>query len=338
MEKMNMKDWKSRVLKNRHRLAIPIMTHPGIEICGYTVKDTVTDGRRHAEAILALDKRFPADACTVIMDLTVEAEAFGAKVIFPENEIPCIEEPVVHDIHEVEMLQVPSLDAGRISEYILANSTVAAQLKDKPLFAGCIGPFSLAGRLMGMTELMMAIYTDRNMVTMLLGKCAEFITEYCKALKNAGANGVIMAEPAAGLISNEDCSTYSSAYIKQTVDAVQDSSFMVILHNCGDTGHCTVAMLESGAEGYHFGNQADMVSILDTCPGDVIVAGNLDPVGVFRQACPQEVYNKTTDLLNATAKYPNFILSSGCDVPPGVPETNISAFYKALSDFNQTVK
>ena len=55
------------------------MTHPGIELCGYTVKQAVTDGQKHAEAIQKLNEIYPAAACTVIMDLTVEAEAFWSQ-------------------------------------------------------------------------------------------------------------------------------------------------------------------------------------------------------------------------------------------------------------------
>ncbi len=50
---------------------------------------------------------------------------------------------------------------------------------------------------------------------------------------------------------------------------------LVILHNCGNTGHCTPAMLKTGAKGYHFGNKADMVEALKVCPADVLVMGNL---------------------------------------------------------------
>lgn len=66
------------------------MTHPGIELIGSTVLKAVTDGTVHADAITALNGRFPADAVTAIMDLTVEAEAFGADVLFSDNEIPNI--------------------------------------------------------------------------------------------------------------------------------------------------------------------------------------------------------------------------------------------------------
>ena len=40
----------------------------------------------------------------------------------------------------------------------------------------------------------------------------------------------------------------------------------------------------------------------------------------------------------ATAPWPNFVLSSGCDVPPGVKMENIRAFFRALEDYNQSVK
>lgn len=335
MKTLNMKNWMDRAIGSQRRLAIPIMTHPGIELCGCTVRDAVTDGEKHARAILALNERYPADACTVIMDLTVEAEAFGAKIVFPEDEVPSVTEPLVRNLSEVEALQVPPLETARVPEYLRANRIVAQAIGDKPLFAGCIGPFSLAGRLFGMTELMMAIFTEPATIHRLLEKCTRFIGDYCRALKEAGAQGVIIAEPAAGLISNDDCSFYSSRYVRQIVGEVQDDTFLVVLHNCGDTGHCTAAMVETGAAGYHFGNQADMVAALGICPPDALVMGNLDPVGLFRQADEKAMYEATERLLRATAQYPNFILSSGCDVPPAVPQANINAFYTALADYNK---
>lgn len=96
-----------------------------------------------------------------------------------------------------------------------------------------------------------------------------------------------MAEPAAGLISNDDCLRYVTPYIRRIVESVQDDRFLVILHNCGDTGHCTEAMVGTGAAGYHFGNQADMVAALDACPGEALVMGNLDPVGISRGHLPK---------------------------------------------------
>lgn len=311
------------------------MTHPGIELIGKTVKEAVTDGRVHADAICALNDRYPSSAVTAIMDLTVEAEAFGAGVIFSEDEIPNITGRLVSDFESVSALQVPGLDKGRVPQYLLANRLTAERIKDKTIYAGCIGPFSLAGRLFDLSELMMAIYIEPDTVTLLLEKCTEFITSYVRAMKGTGVSGVIMAEPAAGLISNEDCLTWSTAYVKKIVEAVQDDSFSIVLHNCGNTGHCTEAMVKSGAAALHFGNRANMVEALRNCPADIPVMGNIDPVGILGQASPETVKAETLKLLEATAAWDNFILSTGCDVPPHIPFANIEAFYGALEEFNR---
>ena len=329
-----MKNWITEIINQPRRIAIPILTHPGIEMIGKTVLDAVTNGKVHAEAIKALNDRYPSAASTVIMDLTVEAEAFGCVIDFSENEVPTVRHRLVSSFEEVQQLPVPSLSAGRVPQYLLANQLTAAAITDKPVLGGCIGPYSLAGRLFDMTEIMMAIYTEPDTINLLLEKCTQFLTEYCRALKNAGVDGVIIAEPAAGLLSDDDCRQYSSFYVKQIVDALQDDNFSVILHNCGNTGHCTQAMLYTGAHGYHFGNAMNMIDALEICPPDVLVMGNLDPVGVFKMSTPEQVKQSAMNLLEKTAGYKNFVLSSGCDVPPQTSLENVEAFYEALEEFN----
>lgn len=255
MGKLNMKEWISQTIQRKETIAIPIMTHPGIEFIGKTVHDAVTNGQVHYEAIKALCDKYPAAAATVIMDLTVEAEAFGAEILFPENEVPSVSGRLLADEAAIEKLEVPALNKGRIPEYLKANMLTARNVTDRPVFAGCIGPYSLAGRLYDMSEIMMLIYINPDAANTLLRKCSDFITRYCMALKATGVNGVVMAEPAAGLLSNEDCLQYSSLFVKEIIEKVQDEHFAVVLHNCGNTGNCTQAMVYTGAAAYHFGNK-----------------------------------------------------------------------------------
>jgi uroporphyrinogen decarboxylase len=92
-------------------------------------------------------------------------------------------------------------------------------------------------------------------------------------------------------------------------------------------------MIRTGAMALHFGNKIDMVTVLKECPSDVLVLGNIDPVGLFKSAEPHVIKKVVSDLLEKTKEYPNFILSSGCDVPPHTPFANIEAFYEALEEF-----
>lgn len=332
--KINMKKWQAEVLAAKEVKAVPIMTHPGIEIIGNTVKNACCNGNVHADAVCALVKKYPAHAATVIMDLTTEAQAFGAEVNFTENEVPAIIGHMLNNSDDIRKLQVPSLKAGRIPQYLKANLLAAERVTDRPVFGGCIGPFSLAGRLYDMSEIMILIYQEPEAAHELLKKCTEFIRKYCLAMKATGVNGVVMAEPAAGLMSNDDCKKFSSVYVKQIVDAVQDDYFTVVLHNCGNTNHCTEAMVVTGAKALHFGNKCDMEVVISDTPKDILCMGNLDPVSVFKDCKPEEVYEKTTTLLKKCAKHPNFVLSSGCDTPPATPFANIEKFYEALKDFN----
>lgn len=331
---INMNDWAKQIIQCSKVKAIPIMTHPGIELCNQTVKEAVTDGNKHFLAIKMLNEKYPTAACTMIMDLTVEAEAFGAHILFHEDEIPTVAGRLLEDEAAIAHLKVPDLTQARIPQYLLANKLCVRHIKEKPILAGCIGPFSLAGRLYDMSEFMMLCYSEQEPAHALLTKCTKFIKKYCKAFKEAGVHGVVIAEPAAGLLPDEGCYEFSSQYIKEIVDELQDSSFMIVLHNCGNTGNCTDAMLQSGAKGYHFGNKINMEEVLDKCPVDVLVMGNLDPVGIFKSGTTETIRLETLKLLRQTVGFENFILSSGCDIPPFTPIENIQAFFDALSDFN----
>ncbi len=329
-----MKEWINEIIQKKEVVAMPIMTHPGIEMIGKTVRDAVTDGQVHYNAIQALSEKYPTAAATVIMDLTVEAEAFGAEIVFPENEVPSVVGRLLNDEEAIDKLEIPALNKGRVPQYLKANMLAAKAITDRPVFAGCIGPYSLAGRLYDMSEIMMLIYINPEAANSLLKKCSDFILRYCMALKATGVNGVVMAEPAAGLLSDEDCTQYSSVFIKEIVEKVQDDHFTVILHNCGNTGHCTRAMVATGAAAYHFGNKINMVEALKEVPADALAMGNLDPVSLFKAATPEVMKKATLDLLEATRSYPNFVLSSGCDTPPHTPAENIDAFFAALNEFN----
>lgn len=335
MQKLNMKQWIAGVIAQKQVAAIPIMTHPGIELIGSTVRKAVTDGEVHYRSIKALADKYPTAGATVIMDLTVEAECFGADIAFEDDAVPAVVGHILNSADDIRSMQVPPLATGRIKEYLKANLLAARNITDRPVFAGCIGPFSLAGRLYDMSEIMVLIYQDPEAADILLGKCTDFILKYCMALKETGVAGVVMAEPAAGLMSDEDCERFSSVFVKRVVDAVQDDSFSVVLHNCGNTGQCTHAMAVTGAAIYHFGNKIDMVAAIKGVPAGTLAVGNIDPVQMFKDATPEEMYAHTMELLNATRDYPNFVLSSGCDTPPATPFANIDAFFRALDDFNK---
>lgn len=329
MSKRNMHEWVQEILNSRKRMAFPLMPYIGLALTGEKVLDVVKDGQSQSECVKAVATKYPSSASITIMDLSVEAEAFGSTIRFAENEVPTAIGIIVDNANAANTLKVPRVGDGRTGEYIRAASLVANTITDRPVFGCHIGPFSLAARLCGMTEIMVKLRKEPEMIHTVLDKCADFLVEYAKAYKDAGVNGIVIAEPAAGLISPVQCETFSSKYVARIVSAVQDENLMVILHNCGNTMKLVPAILNTGAMGIHFGNAVDMAQIMPQVPTPVIAFGNVNPV-LFRNGSTAEIKESTAELLHAMGKYPNYVISSGCDIPPGTPQDNINAFFEAL--------
>lgn len=325
-----MNTWLKQLVDGSKRYPLPIMTSPGIQLIGAKPPEVFQSGRLQARAIRALAEKFPMAAALTMMDLSVEAEAFGAPVQFSEKENPNVTGAIVDDAIEVGLLPVPKIGAGRTAETLAAAEICARDIKDRPTLGGLIGPFSLAGRLFDMGKMMLFTAMEPLTVHALLEKTTSFLIEYAKAFKATGCAGLIMAEPAAGLVSPKMCQEFSSAYVRRIVAAVTDDSFTFVLHNCGKTERMVESMRSTGASAIHVGNAVDVVKVLEQLPDDYPVMGNLDPSGVFLMGTPESVDRETTALLERTKGFPNFVISSGCDIPPGTPITNVEAFFHAV--------
>ena len=331
---MNMRTWVADTIAADRKKAVPVLSFPAVQPMNITVKDLINSSEKQAEAMRLVAGRCNTGASVSFMDLSVEAEAFGSKVVVSDDEVPTVVGAIVDEDSDPDDLEVPAVGAGRTGLYLEAIEQATREITDRPVLAGCIGPFSLAGRLMDVSEIMILCYEEPELVHGVLAKVTSFITDYIEAFKARGANGVVMAEPLAGLLSPELAQEFSAQYAKQIVDAVQDDEFAVIYHNCGGG---VVAAAESiasvGAAGYHFGNAIDMADILPLMPADVLVMGNVDPAGQLRNGTPASVREATLAVMEKCAGYPNFVISTGCDVPPMAPLANIQAFFDAVDEF-----
>ena len=332
--KRNMKQWVADTIAAPVKKATPVLSFPAVQLMGITVRDLISSSEHQAQAMKLVAERTKAGASVSLMDLSVEAECFGSTIRVTDDEVPTVIGAVVTDEDEADALAVPPIGSGRTGIYIEAIEKASRLITDRPVLAGIIGPFSLAGRLMDVSEAMVYCYEEPDMVHTILEKAAAFLIEYCKAYKAAGANGVVMAEPLAGMLSPNLADEFSHPYVKQIVDAVQDEEFAVIYHNCGDN---VALMAESifgiGAMSYHFGNAVRLADMFPHAPADVLVMGNVDPAGQICNGTPESVRNATHTVMKECVVNPNFVISSGCDIPPVSSWDNIEAFFAAVDEF-----
>ena len=332
---MNMKEWINDLKQAKEKKPLPILSFPSISLLGVSVGEIISDSELQARGMAEIAKRTCAAAAVSFMDLSVEAECFGAKISVKDGEVPTVLERIINDPDEAFKLNTPHVGSGRTSIYIDAIRRAKTLITDRTVIAGMIGPYSLAARLFDVSEIMINCYDEPEAVHSALEKATEFLTEYAKAYKAAGADGVMIAEPVAGLLSASLEEEFSSPYVKKIVDAVQDDSFAVIYHNCGDNVPSMLeSILNTGCAAYHFGNAVDMErDIISKVPSDTLVMGNIDPAGVLRMGTPEKVRDEVLSLMERCSRYNNFLLSSGCDMPPLTPWENIDAFFAASKEF-----
>jgi uroporphyrinogen decarboxylase len=320
----------ARVRTSPGRLPVPISTYPGVLLTGARISDVLSDPAAQVEAQLALHDRFDTPVLLSAMDLSAEAEAFGCTIRFPDDEIPSVIGRPVTSTGDIDRLMVPAVGDKRTAAHLEAIRRMRGAAEDAVVLGEMIGPFSLAAQLVGITEIMLLCASDAGAVDALVRKTTSFLTEYSRAFAQAGADGVIVAEPVAGLVSPAHLGRFSSASVAVIREAVEDGPFRIILHNCGARLVHLPKILEAGASMYHFGAPMDVLSALARVPSDIVLSGNLDPVRVFCGGTAEEVRRRTLELLAATTSYPNFVPSSGCDLLPRTPLENLGAFYDAV--------
>lgn len=332
--KRDMKTWLEELKAAPVKKAMPVLSFPAIQLMDVSVRELISDSSLQAQGMALVAQRVDSAASVSLMDLSVEAECFGAQIRVSDEEVPTVVGQVVSTEEEAEALAIPEVGACRTGLYLDAIKKAAGLITDRPVFAGVIGPFSLAARLLDVTEVMIDCYEEPDMVHIVLDKVTQFLCAYCQAYKEAGANGVVLAEPVAGLLSPALAEEFSGPYVKRIVDAVQDDSFLVIYHNCGGSTIQQIdSILATGSAAYHFGNAIDMAEMMTHIPGDTVAMGNVDPAGEFRNGTPESIRAATLAVMEACCKYPNFVISSGCDIPPLSRWENIDAFFAAVREY-----
>ena len=329
-----MYEWIDGVRDAKVKKPMPVLSYPSVQLLGVTVKELTGSADLQARGMKLVADRTDALAAVSFMDLSVEAECFGSEIVKSDDEIPTVVGRIIETPEDAKNLKGPSAQSCRAGICVEGVRKAKELITDRPVFAGVIGAFSLAGRLVDVTEAMVLCYEDPDMLKVVLDKCTQFLIAYIGEFKKAGADGVVIAEPLTGMLSPDLAEEFSEPYLKRIVDEVQDENFLVIYHNCGNgTVRMIDSILRTGSKAYHFGNAIDMRDMMPLIPPETVAMGNIDPAGQFLNGTPESVREETLKLLEDCGKYPNFVISSGCDIPPRSDWKNIDAFFGAVKEY-----
>jgi uroporphyrinogen decarboxylase len=304
---------------------------------GMTVRAFATDGGKMAAALLAGFEKFGWDGLNPGCDVSVEGEALGSSLGYPEEAPPHLLRPALEDPGNLRLLRRPNpLREGRMPVVVQATRLCVREL-GSGVFIGpfIMGPFNCASQVRGVEDLMTDTLERPGFVEELLDFCTDVLVDYGKALVDVGADAIFLGEAlcSPAMISPKFYSEIVLPRQRRLVGALRSyGAPHVLLHICGNVRQILPAMLESGADIFDLDWQMDMADSKRTCLGRAALRGNLDPSATLLQGTSDQVYKKSVEIIRAAASGGGLILGSGCDVSPGTPEENLHAMMAASRD------
>ncbi|MFW6045169.1 MAG: uroporphyrinogen decarboxylase family protein [Planctomycetota bacterium] len=308
---------------------MPLMGYPGTRLTNTSIKLNEFNWGVHAWTLQTLYRRFKPDGVFLLMDLAVEASGMGLQVRFPLMDSPSVE---IHPVEEESDLdQFHSVDVlkdGRTYSFIETMHLVQQMLPPNEIGGAYVaGPFTLAGLLCGANDIGMNVMLKRDLVLKVLQMATSVITRYALALEDAGADMVMILDPLSVMLGPDQFQEFAGRFTSIVISALKDA--MPVYHVCGDTTHLLDQFGKLGAHGLSLDADVDLAEAAQQVPADCVLIGNIDPVSLLRKGNPEQVRQAVLNLRKKMDPYPNFILSTGCDLPQDTPFENIDAMIQA---------
>ena len=315
----------------------PLAVHYCARIAGASVHDYTSNPAVLAASVIRYWERFRPDAVWVSADTWVSAQAMGAKVGAPDQNLPWsgLGQPRIRTAGEIDRIPRPDPSGqGRYPLMLEALGRILEALDDEVFVVACFDqyPFSLACQLLGINEIMVKLLDDRPLVEALMERCLEYGLAYGRALAKAGAHLLSGGDSPAGLIGPQAYREVALPYEKRLIAGLKEAAGKpVSLHICGDSTSILGDMAGSGADVLEIDHKVDIVQACRAVGPEIALWGNLDPVGLLSQGSPaqvQETACRTLDAVRA-AGHTRFVLSSGCTLALETPAANLEALLLA---------
>jgi len=307
-------------------LTAPLMGLPGVRLTNTKISENYEDADIQFRSLKALYDKYHPNFMFNMMDLSLEAESLGLKILKPDDVPYTIIEHPIKNERDLGKLHIPNPKKnGRMP---IASKVIRKMHKsfDSINVAYIIGPYTLAGLLCGASTVIKNVLKNIIFLEKVLEFSSKVIDIYCIELINSGADMICMLEPTATGLSPEQFKEFSGNYIKKLKN---NWNIPLILHICGDTTSLIREMTKTSCDGISLDTMVDLQHVANLISSDILILGNIDPVRVLAYGNKEEVEEKVKKLLFDMRGVDKFILSSGCDIPLDTPLENIEAFMKA---------
>ena len=114
---MDMKKWLQEMLESPTKKAMPILSFPSASLLGMSVAELLSTAENQAAGIAAVAQHTNAAAAVSMMDLSIEAEAFGSTIKASDHEVPTIVGHIVETEEDADALVIPAVGAALFFDF-----------------------------------------------------------------------------------------------------------------------------------------------------------------------------------------------------------------------------
>jgi MtaA/CmuA family methyltransferase len=275
-------------------------------------------------------ERFGLDGVQLTLGVVAEPEALGARVEKPADGAPLLKEHLLADLSSIDDLRGrPVSQGGRLPMYQEAVAKVVREAGGHLFVISTLrGPLNIAAQLRGVEQILIDMIERPEDAQRLLEFTTDVAIEVSQASLASGADAVMFGEATCSpnFISPTMYRRFVRPLHTQLVSRVKEMGWECAgLHVCGNIKPILEDLISTGADLLDVDYQVDATEATALAGGRVTLRGNLDPSSLFFLGTADQVRERTASL-SRTVSGKRWILSSGCDIPPGTSAENMLSF------------
>ncbi len=320
------------VLGGRPVDRLPVMPIIHTALAGYAgvpLGRYFTDADAMADVLVSGFERFGFDGVQLTLGVTAEAGALGARVDQPEAGAPLLKEHLLSDVSRLSDLRRRDPSAGgRLPMYQAAVAKVVRRIGDRAFVLSTLrGPLNIASQLRGIEDMLVDMIERPDVVREVLEFTTDVAICVSRASLDSGAHGLAFGEATCSpnFIAPDMYRQLVQPCHARLIAAVKAMGWRFAgLHVCGDIRPILDDMIATGVDWLDVDYQVPAAEAVALARGRVALRGNLDPTSLLYLGTAEQVREQTAAVRRAVAAA-RWILSSGCDIPPGTPAANLEA-------------
>ncbi len=351
---MNSREQILELFNKSHSYTPPIFSglisviEAGLKREGLHFHETHHDPNKMARAAASTYRVSGFGSAVLPLDLYVEAEALGATIDFREAsqaaEFPRVVEFRYKNVEELTaeytegtekdnkiksaVSAMSVVNQGRIPLVVEAIQLLKEDARNEIAIGAYVpGPFTLLSLLVETGSLYTSLGKSAEVVHAALNILTQKLSGVGHAYHEAGADFLTIHEMGGspGVLGPK---AFESTVLPHLRNLFSELPRPAVLSACGRTNGMMHLLAASGADALSVDQTNDLAKSREDLP-DILLFGNLDPVGVISQGTPDEIRKAVSRVVRSGVD----AIWPGCDLYLQTPLENLRALVEASDNF-----